>query len=629
MNSENITVHQKDQPIPSQEDPGHAEAVAFVEKHRDILEHYARGKLKIEPAPAGLDTFAFDLEKNTVYINSRFYKQLGFSEERTYFATCHEIEHFLEKVGLLAEPAGQRTFQRYLDRIKADKAFSLMDNCVADIRENRAVVMRNPPEIAAIEQGMYREDLFPSDDLTKSPRHIQFCEALLNESRVPNRVMKVAPEVRTKLDELKKIKNRAGASLIEAMTVPNVPMSMRLRLQDHFIWPMVKELLDKDIDDKKKEKKEKSEGKDKKGKGGKGEGEQKPEPGGIDPNKAFGDDYNEAEKRIPNAVRMDKIEKAFKDWQAQQGENPLDRADREYAEKLGVKPEDLRQYREIVESLNKIVNPETGARVIEELRDLFNRIIARRLKPSPGPRYPVEEGEDLVDPAGLVSGVKGGNLEPKVWETTETIERPGPRFGEVEITLVCDRSGSMKEGTKLPEQRKAAALIMEALKEFNDLCREEQFKLTRPLEIRSEIYSFQATNHDAVPLKAMSPELGERERVDVAGVLSSAPGQRTTDFVTLETIDQSLGEDRIKKIRDGELKKIVIVFTDGISHGPDRVKAVLGKMRGLGIAAIGVGITEAGAPAVETYAPDARLAEKAEDLAKVLSDLLKEHLSDL
>ena len=75
----------------------HQEALEFVEKYRDFFEHYARGRVKFEPAPAGLDTFAFDLEKDTIYVNSRFYKELEFSDEKTSFAVLHETEHFLEK----------------------------------------------------------------------------------------------------------------------------------------------------------------------------------------------------------------------------------------------------------------------------------------------------------------------------------------------------------------------------------------------------------------------------------------------------------------------------------------------------------------------------------------------------
>ena len=101
-----------------QANEAHAEAVAFVEKHRNLFEHYARGALKIEPAPEGLDTFAFNLEKNTIYVNSRFYEELGFSDEKTSFATLHEIEHFLEKKQILSEAGGERAFGQYVRRIK-------------------------------------------------------------------------------------------------------------------------------------------------------------------------------------------------------------------------------------------------------------------------------------------------------------------------------------------------------------------------------------------------------------------------------------------------------------------------------------------------------------------------------
>lgn len=605
-----------------QAEAAHMEAMEFFNRHRDFFQHYARGEMTVKPAPPGLNTFAFNLENDEIYLNSRFYQEREFSDEETSFATCHEIEHMLEKKRLLAEPNGARVFERYLAGIKADKAWDLMDNCVADIRENRTVVFRTSQEFQETESRMYRENLFPEADFTSRPRHIQFVEALLNESRLPDRELKVDPEVRVKLDELKAIKSKKGVGLIDAMTHPDLSMADRFRLQDHFIWPIVEELRQKDIEDRKNQPK-KGGGKGS-GKGGEPKEGEKPNP-----NDVFADDYADASRRTPNAVPVEDLEKAFKEWKKSRGEDPLDRADKDYASKIGVKPEDLRRYREIVRSLDKIIDPETNERVIEELRNIFAKIIAKRSKSVPGPRYPVEEGEDLVDPAGLVSGVKGGDLEPKVWETIEMTQRLGKRFGEIEITLVCDRSGSMAQDGKLSEQRKAAVLVMEALKEFNDLLDEEQANLTRPLKVRSEIYSFQATDQDSRPLKAMSKELTEKERINTAGILSSAPGQYTTDYISLEAIDKSINDDTRLKIKEGNLKKIVIVFTDGISSDVNRVKTVTEKMRKEGIVAIGVGITKAGQPAVETYAPDARLAEKAEDLAKVLKDLLKEHLADI
>ena len=330
---------------------------------------------------------------------------------------------------------------------------------------------------------------------------------------------------------------------------------------------------------------------------------------------------------MPNAVPIDKIEEALKKYKEAKGENPADKADKEYAQNLGVKQEDLKKYRKIVSELEKIINQETGESVIEELRNLIRRIISQRLKPAISPKYPIEEGEDLVDPAQLVADVKGGNLQPKVWESIEIKEKKGQKFGEIEITLVADRSGSM-DGNKLVEQRKAVVLFMEVLKEFADICNEERINMTEPLEVRNEIYSFQSSDEDKIPLKKMSKELGEKERIEITGKLSSVSGS-TTDFVVLEEIDSKLNAGVLKKIKEGELKKIVIVFTDGDSDNPERVQNVLKSLREKGVVAIGVGITESGKAVLETYAPDARLAEQVEKLALVLGDLLKEHLADL
>jgi hypothetical protein len=630
----------------------HSEAVALVEKHRDFFEHYAKGKIKIEPAPKSIPTFAFNLEQNTIYINSMFYKKLGLSEEKTVFATLHEIEHFMEKLQVLSEDGGEKVFDKFLKRIKLSKAFSLMDNCVADIRENRAVISKTNQGMRELEEKTYKEDLFAETDFTGEPRHIQFSQALLRESRVPGELCQVAPEVRQALDEVAKVKG-----LMDIMTNPETPMSMRLKLQDKYLWPKVEALLEKDMEDKKKQKEEEQEKKDKKdgqdgeGKPGeKGEGEEPTTPSpssedegkgtekkeGVgkgeaseetDPNKIFADDYAKAEKKFPEAVPVEEIEKALKEWkEAQKGKDSKDKADDDYAKKIGVEKKDLQDYRKIVENLEKMVNPETDVGVIEELKNLFSRIISKRLKTAQAPKYPVEEGDELVDPAQLIADVKSGNLQPKVWEDTEIKEKKGEHFGEVEITLVCDQSGSM-EGTKALEQRKSAVLVMEVLKEFAELCEAEKINIDKPLEVKSEIYGFGA-GEDKTPMKKMSAELGEAERINVLKKLYDLPGS-TTDFNCLEAINANLDEKIKTKIKIGELKKIVIVFTDGGSDNPAKVQGILKGLRDNGVIAIGVGITSEGAPVLSTYAPNALVVEDVLQLPIVLGELLKEHLKDL
>jgi len=637
----------------------HAESVALFEKHRDFFEHYAQGRVRVEPAPADLevDTFAINLETGTLYMNDIFYQGQGFSEQRSVFATCHEIEHLKEILAMLREEGGTKRYTQYLKRVKESRAFSATDNCVADIHENRAVVMGRPG-MTELEQKIYKEDLFPNQDLTGQLKHLQLGEALLRESRVPDEKCIVAPEVRSALDEIAKVPR-----LIEIMTDPDTPMSLRLRLQDTYIMPKVEALRDKDVEDRKEQKKKgeakkkKDAEKDEKEKARKGEPNPEPSPemgedeesDETDPNKIFAKEYDEHAKKFGGAVPLKKIEKALKAWkEAENTKDTPDKADGEYAAKLGVEKEYLQKYRKEVEALAKVVNPETGESILEELKNLFSRIISKRIKPQFAPRYPVTEGDELVDPAQLVADVMAGNLEPHVWEDTEIREKKGDRFGEVEITLVCDRSSSMTEGDgqKAVEQRKSAVLMMEALREFAEMCEEERMNIDHPLEVKSEIYTFSGSAEDRKPLKAMSSELGEAERINVLKKLYDLPGS-TTDYVCLDAIVTILDDQTKQKIQEGVLKKIVIIFTDGESGDATLVQRILNGgdeevkengikkkihregLREKGVVVVGVGVTQSGAPTLTTYAPNALVVEDVAKLPVVLGELLKEHLKDL
>ena len=632
---------------------GNTEAFSFVEENRDFFEHHARGSIKIEPAPEGMNTFAFNLENNTIYINSMFFEKLGFSKEKTIFATLHEIEHFMEKIQMLGEEGGEKNFERYLKKLETSKAFGLMDNCVADIRENRSVISKTNKGMKDLEENIYKEDLFPKLDFIDEPEHIQFCQAILREARVQNEKCNVSPLVRQKLDELTKVKG-----LMNIMTNPQTPMSMRLKLQDKYIWPRVQELLEKDIEEKKDNpqsgdsNKDGADNENKKGdnddipkedKNSDGQNDSKKEKNSenkkadgkekkveTDPNKIFSEDYEKAFKKIPNAVSTEETKKAFKEWKEEKNKNNPDKIDEEYAEKIGVEKRDLQEYRRTVESVQKVVNPETNVNVLEELRDLFNRIISKRFKERLVPRYPMEEGDELSDPAQLVSDVKSGNLNPKVWEDTEFKEKRGDKFGEIEITLICDRSGSMSDGNgqKAVEQRKSAVLIMEVLKDFAELCDEEKTRIDKPLEIKSEIYSFASSKEDKIPLKKMGKELGEAERINVLKKLFDLPGS-TTDFNCLEAVNEGLEDETKQKIIMGELKKIVFVFTDGGSDDVSRVQRSLKKLRDAGIIIVGVGLTKEGESTRTTYAPNAEVVDDVGNLSVVIGGLLKEHLKDI
>lgn len=618
-----------------------SEPFGFVEKQRDFFEHYTKDKIDIVEG----DTNAFNFITKQITIDPKRYEGLDYSEEMTIHSVLHEIEHLLEEVQLLSEEGGEKVFDKLLKKLEQSKAYALMNNSLADVRENKAVISKTNKGMVELEKKKIKEKLFSETDFTQLPKHIQFNYALFRENRVEGEKCDVSPEVRKMLDEVAK-----KQGLMNVMTHPETPMSMRLKLQDKYIWPKVQELLEKDIGEENNE----QDGKGKENKDGKGDEEEngkeskgqesekdgkkgKPEKGTTerqskenDPNKIFSGEYEKAEKKFPNAVPTEEVKKALREWKEEKNKNSPDKADQEYAEKLGVEKKDLQEYRRIAEALEKIVTPETNVGVMEELKNLFSRIIAKRLKERLAPKYPVEEGDELTDPAQLVSDVKSGNLSPKVWEDTEIKEKRGDKFGEVEITLVCDRSSSMTDGDgqKAVEQRNSAVLMMEVLKDFAEICDEEKMKVDKPLEVKSEIYSFAKSADDKTPLKKMSKDLGEVERVNVLKKLFDLPGS-TTDFTCLEAINEGLENETKQKIAIGELKKIVFVFTDGGSDSVPRVQKALKSLRDTGIVVVGIGLTKAGEPAVTTYAPNAQVVNNVKDLPVVLSELLKEHLRDI
>lgn len=629
------------------------------EKNRAKYENYAGFPIKIEEAQDG---FAyFDLIENKLGLSGKFYEDRNFSEEKTDTAIKHEIKHFLDKKEMLAEEGGARKFAGYIAKLDPEKnpessMYALMDNCIADMAVNRDVTKKTHGGVSEVFKSMYNEDLFPLDqnDFTSKPKHIQLCEALLVEDQVPGRVCQVSPEVRAKMDEIKSIEKN-GVKLMDVMTNPETPMSIRHMLQDVHVLKHVRELAEQDKKeqenkdkDQNKEGKEgenkKGEGKseeskgkqqkpqegegDKKGKGQKGEGDPKNKKG-KSVNEIFKEEYEKAKKRSMNQTENKANKEALKKWQKEGGDDPLKKALREQAEKFGVEAQDLEQYRSILKELESIRNPDTNEHVIEELRNLIRRIIAKRIRPKLHPQYPVVEGDDLIDPATLVSEAQAGNFEPAVWETTEIKEKHDHRFGEIEITLVCDRSTSMNDPIeKLIEQQRATVMFMEALKEFNELCEEERQNMDKPLEVKSEVYSFQADSSDKTPVKEMSRNLSVKDCVGAMARMGSVSGT-TTDFVTLGAIEKKLSEDEesLRKIKTGELKKIVVVFTDGGTDNPSKLSAALQKLAQHGVVVVGIGVTESGAPALESYKPFGRLAKNAADVPVELAKTLADHLA--
>lgn len=676
----------KDKPIaPLQEKEGREVVQKFFEENQDFLRSYAGdSSIKVEPSPAGLNTFAIDLEKGTLYGDPRFFTEKGFSEQKALFAFLHEFEHFRELRTLLAEKGGDKVWQKHTKRLKESRRYGILDNTWDDVRMNRSVVSR-APVMKQTREDLYTENLFPSSDLTVTPngqpmpKHLQFAYALLRERQVPGQKCNVDEDVRQEIDRLEGVKSKSGMGLLEYASRPDISPSTRIALQDKYLEPIYERFFKEDVEKKKQEEKDKEKEKQKGDKGEKGEknekdekgekqegepgepgednegegqeGEPKDEPGKkgkgkpkgkpqpANPEDYFGEEYDKFDENNPDHALPDKeIEKAVKDYLDAKKAKGKEKSQEEllleaYAKEAGVNVEDLRTYQNFWSQVEGIENPETNEYVVEELREIFRKIIAKRLLPRLRPKLPTTEGEILARPAEAVASIKAGIQEPAVWETLEIRPKNAEHFGNFDVTLVADRSSSMNKpdetGTiKNVEQRKGVALMLEALTEFSKELDDIRDDLLYDLHVRTEAWAFGDDAQIGI-LKPLSETLTEKERVAVYKTLGSTPGNNTKDFAALRRIKESISEEDWQRIEEKKLRKIIIVLSDGVSADAGAVQSIIKELRDRGVIVVGVGITKGGESIKATYAPDGRVSEKAADLGATLGELLKEYLKDL
>ncbi|MFZ1654587.1 MAG: vWA domain-containing protein [Candidatus Moraniibacteriota bacterium] len=643
----------------------------FVDRKRKFFEVYV-GDASVEiltaegvMTPEGpLETCAIDLEGGKMYLHPRFLdKVYGGSETRLLFGACHEFEHFRELRSLLREPGGAQVWQDHRRKIERKQRYHILDNSFGDVKMNRTVVTR-APSLAPTRRELYTENLFPERDLSGLPKHLQFAHILNCEQQDTGETWTVTSDVREAFEQLQAKRGKSGVGFLEYAAHPETPMSTRLWLQEAVIEPVYERFFEEDVEKKRQAESDRGQskqGSEERKEGGNGkqdageqekDGEEESEKGELplektgdgapspadaaggtlgNPEDFFRDEYAVWEKRFRHATPDDVINQAVEKEivrqvaEAQAGDRTGDRAFEAYAAAQGVTSRELRVYRRFLETVEQIENPETNEQVIEELRSLFEQIITRRKKRLPAPRYPLPEGDLLAYPAEVVVRSKAGESEPDVWEDVEFREREDKCVGDFDVTVVGDISGSM-EGEKAVAQRLAIALVLEALTEFSDELEDRRADLSHDLHVRTEGWVF---GDRAECVKALSEELSERERVAVYKRLGSPNGQSTKDFLVLETLLENLSDEEREKLDAGKRKKIVIVMTDGESSDTARVQAALGSLRASGVIVIGVGLTEDGRAALTTYAPEAKLCERVEDLAVVLTDLLKEHLANL
>ncbi len=589
------------------------EAEDFFAQEQSLLAGYAQVTgLQIVPG----NQWGFDLETGTIFYDPQFFIDKGFSRSQAMSATLHELEELRE---FRRSPS---LYRKEFDRREIlGFRYQILHNCLQDTLINRTLGNRAPVHRETI-RNLYRQRLFPETDYTQHPRHLQFAHAILREAMLPEEKVRIDTQVRQEIEGLKDIK---GKNLLELIAQPGVEPAIRLKAIRLFIEPIFEELFQEDLKERKKqgEKKQEKEGEEVEVRG-EGEGEVEKSKGKLKlaPNEeGFRQEYEKEENRLPHPMAGELQEELIREFEDQvaRGAGPEELDRRAYELEHGVSWEDIQgYYGEYI-----TIKP-----YIEYLRKVFEKVISRRIEYKRRLRARRREGA-VIDP-GLLSQAKldadVGISDSPVWLDYQKrpVEVVAP--GGFEVTLVCDLSCSMEmPREKLVEERHCVILFLEALKDFHQLAETHREEMVE-LGVKSEVRGF---GNFEIELKPLSSELKEITRIEVFKNLASAPGLATWDYESLEAIREDTDQEKQRRLAAGELKKAVIVFSDGISSNPDRVQEELVKLRQMGVTVVGVGITRHARAIENTYSPESKVCDKVNQLPEILAELLREFTKEL
>lgn len=550
------------------------------------------------------DGWGINPETGEATYDPKFFEERGYTPGQALFGAFHEIKcHLVETADLLSTTGGSEAHERLKGRIKERPRLHIWENCRTDVKGNQAI-MRFAPSLADEVETVYREKLWPETDLSDKPRHLQFMYAILRTNMVPDQEVQVDPMVTAAIAKLRTVK---GKDVIALATDPTQDPLLALRLSERYIEPVIEELYQEDLKDRK--------------------GEQQPQQGQGQGQKGSGEpfegNYQDYENRHPEPMDEDEIENKVKETQASQ--NASSRQAAGYEAEHGVSKKDIADYNQEYHQVESSIEP---------LRQVFRRIIEQRKIPVRHLAALKEEGV-MIDPGLVVQtyiDIRSGVPNPKTMKDFEgqLIDENIP--GKFSIRLVADQSSSMG-GDKAIAQRRSAIVVMEALKEFSDTLDDERGGMAADLDVQTELRSFGVQEGTRL-YKPLSKELTERQRVEYfKGLLETRGG--TNDYDTLAQIEADVktkiaaDATYADELKRGKRREIVIVLSDGDSGNVAEAKRRSQNLRDLGVKVVGLGMTSAATGIQTTYAPDGRVCYDVSNLPKTLEEMLTEYLGTL
>jgi len=509
--------------------------------------------------------WSVDPDTGEATYDPKFFTEKGYSETQSIFATLHEIDHVKEFTQLRTTEEGKRIYGRRRETAKKERRKHILENCLLDVADNRRVTGQFPALSREVTK-LYQEKLWPIADLTDKPKHLQLAYAMLRTGMLPDEQVQIDPKVQEAVEGLRHTKGRSGSErdIIKIVTDPSLDPLIKVKLIEKYIEPVYEKLFKEDKEEKEQQKKKQGQ----------------PQKGSGNPEDDFSDDYDDYDEKSPEAMSPEDVEKAV-ETESGSDSGIGGRQTAGYEKEHGVSKKDMVDYLTEYKKIEQFIEP---------MREQFRKIVAERLEPYRKMVGFFDEGV-MIEPGLAVQAMADlsrGISDPQVFRDFEGRVRREEVPSVFEATAVLDRSGSMESGGKKEEQRRAAILIMETLREFMETPEVRDNLLNPNLKTLSEIRSFGGVSENVL-VKPLSAELTEKQRVEVFKTLGTCPGGSTEDYVSLgQIIDEMKQRDRsipgyLENVRTRAIKKLVIIFSDGASSNKTEFSKKRSELETMGV----------------------------------------------
>ncbi len=370
--------------------------------------------------------------------------------------------------------------------------------------------LRNIPLLNGITDEIYKDILFPTDDFTDMPKHVQLMYGWLLFNVVPERAPTLDTAVKAALDKLAHVElNGRAYDIYRTLSHPDTSYEERRRIATEHILPLYEAFLEEDLQERQQEQDQQPSGENSDENSGADQQDKIPPSLSSPPSgdeQSFDADGNQQEQNEqtepsdwndiydaytdatgcghdnetrdssasnsdPNDDHTDphqtikEIADAIRQKQNQE-QQPANRQDQQddaldqsasFAAELQLSPEDARAYHAVVKNHHQEILD--TAKVFESLTVPSVEYSSPRLRRRPdtsGLKLSARHLHRVVTASQI-------GTDPAVWMPVETIsKREGYSFNGLDIHLLVDASGSM-QGDKADNAAVASIIFMEGL----------------------------------------------------------------------------------------------------------------------------------------------------------------------